>query len=67
MRGPDTNHVLKIQSEQRYKQCLISVMIIELPRNAINETQHTCQFEDDHLSLNRLITEIQANIEKKII
>jgi hypothetical protein len=40
-------------------------MIIELPRNALNETQHTCQFEDNLLSLNRLITEIQANIEKK--
>jgi hypothetical protein len=30
MRGPDTSRVLKIRPVQRYKQCLISVMIIEL-------------------------------------
>jgi hypothetical protein len=51
MRGPDTSRVPKIRSDQRYKQCLISVMIIELPRNALIETQHPCQFGDNRLNM----------------
>jgi hypothetical protein len=51
MRGPDTSRVLKIRSDQRYKKCLISAMIIELPRNALNETQHLCWFGDNRLNM----------------
>jgi hypothetical protein len=38
MRGPDTSRVL-------------SVMFIELPRNALYETQHPCRFEDNRLNM----------------
>jgi hypothetical protein len=51
MRGLDTSRLLKIRSDQRYKQCLISVIIIELPRNAANETQNLCRLGDNRLNM----------------
>jgi hypothetical protein len=51
IRRPGTSRVLKIRSDQRYKQCLINVMIIELPRNTLNETLHPCRFGGNRLNM----------------
>jgi hypothetical protein len=50
-RRPDTSRVFKIWSDQRYKQYLISVMIIELPRYALYETQQPCRFGNNCLNM----------------
>jgi hypothetical protein len=32
-------------------QCLISLMIIKLPRNGLNQTQHSCRFGNNRLNM----------------